>query len=93
MKEVLEMVDEQLYIVPTIKERKITCFGHMIRCNNNHRLILGGPLDGNISRGRPRTGWMTEWTGIRHENLVRLAQDREQWRVMTAHQELRHLLI
>ena len=25
-----------------------------------------------------------EWTGIRYEDLVRLAQDREQWRIMTA---------
>ena len=29
--EVLEMVDEQLYIIPTIKKRKITYFGHMIQ--------------------------------------------------------------
>ena len=31
--------------------------------------------------------WMTnitEWTGMRYEELVRLAQDREQLRVMTA---------
>ena len=25
-----------------------------------------------------------EWTGMRYEDLVRLAQDRERWRVMTA---------
>ena len=82
--EVLEMVDEQLYIIPTIKKRKITYFGHMIRRNNIHRLLLEGPLEGKVIRGRPRTEWMTnitEWTGMR---LVRLAQDREQWRVMTA---------
>ena len=27
---------------------------------------------------------ITEWTGMRYEDLVRLAQDREQWIVMTA---------
>ena len=27
--EVLEMVDEQLYIISTIKKRQITYFGHM----------------------------------------------------------------
>ena len=84
---VLEMVDKVLYIVPTIKKRKITYFGHMIRRNNIHRLILEGPLEGKISRGRPRTEWMTnitEWTGMRYEDLVRLAQDRESWRIMTA---------
>ena len=85
--EVLEMVDEQLYIIPTIKKRKITYFGHMIRRNNIPGLILEGPLEGKVSRGGPRTEWMTnitEWTGMRYEQLVRLAQDREQWRVMTA---------
>ena len=88
--EILEMVDEQLYIIPTIKKRKITYFGHVIRRNNIHRLLLEGPLEGKVSRGRPRTEWsewmtnITEWTGMRYEDLVRLAQDREPWRVMTA---------
>ena len=80
--DVLTLTDEQLYIIPTIKKRKISYFGHMIRCNNIHRLILQGPLEGKVSRGRPRTEWMTnitEWTGMRYEDLVRLVQDREQW--------------
>ena len=33
-----------------IKKRKITCFGHMIRRNNIHRLLLEGPLEGELSR-------------------------------------------
>ena len=40
-----------------------------------------------MCRVRPRTEWITnikEWMGMRYEDLVRLAQDREQWRVMTA---------
>ena len=59
---VLEMVDEQLYIIPTIKKRKITYFGHTIRRNNIHGLILEGPLEGKISRGRPITERMTNIT-------------------------------
>ena len=52
-------------------------------------------VDDKYHRGRPRTEWMTnitEWTGMRYEDLVRLAQDREQWRVMTANllQEYEH---
>ena len=85
--EVLTLADEQLYIIPTIKKRKITYFGHMIRRNNIHRLLLEGPLEGKVSRGRPRTEWMTNitvWTGMRYEDLVRLVQDREPWRIMTA---------
>ena len=85
--EVLNLTDEQLYVIPTIKKTNITYFGHMIRRNNIHRLILEGPLEGKITRGRPITEWMTnitEWIGMRYEDLVRLGQDREQWRVMTA---------
>ena len=41
------MADEQLYIIPTIKKRQITYFGHMIRRNNIHRLLLEGPMEGN----------------------------------------------
>ena len=40
-----------------------------------NRLILEDPLKGKVSRGRPRTEWMTnitEWTGMRNEDLVRL---------------------
>ena len=72
----------QLYVVPTIKKRKITYFGHVIRRNDTHRLIL----EGNITIGMSRTVTnITEWTGMRYEDLMRLAQDREQWRVMAAH--------
>ena len=60
--EALEIVDEQLYIIPTIKKRKITYFGHMIRRNNIHRLTWEGPLEVKLSGGRPRTEWITNIT-------------------------------
>ncbi len=44
--EVLTLADEQLYIIPTIKKRKITYFVNMIRRNYIHRLLLEGPLEG-----------------------------------------------
>ena len=78
---------KMMKIIPTIKKRKITYFCHMIRRNIIHRLVLDGPLEGKVSRGRPRTEWMkniTEWTGMRYHDLVRLAQDREPWIIMTA---------
>ena len=85
--EVLKLADERLYIVPTIKKITIIYFGHMIIRNNIHRQLLDGPLQRKLSRGRPRTEWLTnitEWTGMRYEDLVRIAQDREPWRIMTA---------
>ena len=38
-------IEEQLYLIPTIKKSKITYFIHMIRRNNIHRLLLKGPLE------------------------------------------------
>ena len=58
----------------------------MIRRNNIDRMILDSLLEGQIARGRTIKEWMTnikEWTGTRYEDLVRLTQDRERWRVMT----------
>ena len=82
------MSHEQLYIIPTIYNRKekFTYIGHMIRRNNIHRLILECPLEGKINRGRSRTEWMkiSKIGSDRYEDLVRLAQGREQWRIMTA---------
>ena len=69
--EVLKLADEQLYIIPTIKNRQITYFSHMIRRNNIHRLLLDGTLEGKINRGLPSTELMasiTEWTGMRYED-------------------------
>ena len=74
--------EEVLKIIPTIKKRKITYFGHLIR---NPQADIGGSL-GGTSRGRPRTEWMTniiQSTGMQYEDLVRM-EDREQWRFMTA---------
>ena len=85
--EVLKLADERRYIVPTIKKRKIAYFGNLIRRNSIHRLLLVGPMEGKLSRGRPRTEWLTnitDWTGMRYEDLMRIAQDREPWRIMTA---------
>ena len=85
--EVLTLADEQLYIIPTINKIKHTYFGHMIRRNTIDRLLLEGPLERNRSRRRPSTEWMTnitEWTGMRYEDLARRAQDREPWMIMTA---------
>ena len=54
--EILKLTDKQLYTIPTIQKRKITYFGHMIKRNNMHRLILEGPPEEKLSRGRLKNG-------------------------------------
>ena len=77
------------YVLPAIKKRKLSFFGHMIRRDNMHRLLLEGKIEGERSRGRPRAEWMDnicEWSKTsEYGELVRLAQNRKEWRIMAAH--------
>ena len=86
--DVLKKVSAKRYVVPTIKLRKISYFGHMVRRDNIHRLLLEGKIEGTRPRGRPRTEWtdnIKEWTKIpQYNELIRRAQDRKKWRIMTA---------
>ena len=48
---------------------------------------MEGRLDGRRGRGRPRTMWtddIKEWTKISYYDCIRVAQDRERWKSMTA---------
>ena len=60
----------------------------MIRRDNVHRLLLEGRIEGTRNRGRPRIEWTDNirvWAKIVHYNeMVLTAQDRQQWRRMTA---------
>ena len=61
-KVVIKLADEQLLHNSNKKEKKIYLRWHIIRRNNIHRLILDGPPEGKISRGRPRAEWMANIT-------------------------------
>ena len=86
--DVMKMINTKEYVVPTIKKRQLSFFGHMIRRDNMHRLLLEGKIDGKRGRGRPRAEWMDnifEWIGTSdYGEVVRMAQNRERWRIMAA---------
>ena len=81
------MLNTQRSLLDTIKKRKLTYFGHIIRKNNIQRLVLEGKINGRHGRGRPRTNWtdnIKDWTQMRYHECIRLAQDGKKWKFMTA---------
>ena len=59
----------------------------IIRGDGIQRLLMEGRINGRRGRGRPRTMWtdnIKEWTKMSYNDCIRVAQDRERWRSMTA---------
>ncbi|KAG1671332.1 Craniofacial development protein 2 [Nymphon striatum] len=85
---VLRKIEAKRSLMNTIKKRKCTYFGHIMRKEDDlQRLLLEGKIQGRRGRGRPRTAWyhnIKEWTGMRYADCSRKAQNREEWRSMTA---------
>ena len=85
--EVLHKMKTKRSLLNTIKKRKCQYFGYIIRGNGVQRLLMEGRINGGRGRGRPRTMWtdnIKEWTKISYNDCIRVAQDRERWRSMTA---------
>ena len=85
--EVLHKMKTKRSLLNTIKTRKCQHFGHIIRGNGVQRLLMEGRINERSGRGRPRTMWtdnIKEWTKISYNDCIRVAQDRERWRSMTA---------
>ena len=85
--EVLRMVNEKRSLLHTIKRRKCTYFGHVIRGNGLQRQILEGKVEGVRRRGRPRRTWakdVLEWMDMNYGIAVNTAQKRGKWHAMAS---------
>jgi len=68
-------------LLASIKNRKLTYFGHIMRKqgDNLEKEIIQGTTPGSRTRGRPKTAWKdntTSWTGLSVEQLLRATKDR-----------------
>ena len=75
-----------MIIIKYYQQRKCQYFGH-IRGDGVQRLLMAGWINGRRGRGRPRTMWtdnIKEWTKMSYNECIRVVQDRERWRSMTA---------
>ena len=77
-------------IVQRVHERQHQWLGHVIRMDKNRiaNAVLHGRVDGTAKRGRPRTTWTSSTLGrfdVGTQVLMRTAQDRVEWRLMSTH--------
>ena len=85
--EVLNTMKTRRLLFDSIRKRKAKYFGHMIRQNGLQRLLLEGKKYGKKGKGRPRITWennVKEWTGKNYGESVRAAENRQEWRSITA---------
>lgn len=80
--EVLNRVGEERQILRTVKNRKRSWLGHILRRDCLQRRIMEGELEGKRSRGRKRNGMLTDMlNGRSFEQMKEDAQDRVAWRM------------
>lgn len=88
--EILRRVGKDREILLSIKRRKTTYFGHLIRSPKYQllQLIVEGKIEGRRGVGRKQMSWLRnlrEWTGLRTiGDLIHTATDREAYRNVIA---------
>ena len=94
---VLTIANVKRKLLETIKNRKMTFLGHVMRRKGIENLSLTGRVEGKRARGRQRMTYLSnikEWTNRKNGNeLIQACQDRDIWRSMIvnalAHDTLR----
>ena len=83
---VLTVANVKQKMLETIKNRKMTFLGHVMRRKGVENLSLTGKMEGKRARGRQRMTYLSnikEWTNRTNGNeLIQACQDREVWRSM-----------
>ena len=86
-KDVLEEIEDQAGqqepLIAIVKRRKLSWFGHTVRHDSLCKTVMEGTVEGQRRRGRQRKMWMDnikEWTGLKFENILEKAYDRDEWR-------------
>ena len=84
--QVTSLAGPQEPLLATVKRRKLAWFGHVTRHNSLPKTVLQGTLEGRRRRGRQTKSWMDnikEWTRMDSPTLIRKAEDRSSWRILT----------
>ena len=85
---VLAIARDQRKLLKVCHERKMRYFGHLVRAGGMLANICLGKIEGRRARGGQRMQWSKEIFKLAGVNsvgeLVALARDREEWRIMVA---------
>jgi hypothetical protein len=76
---------KQEQLLSVIKRRKLAWYGHVTRHDSLSKTILQGTVNGSRKRGGQRKTWIDnikEWTGLSVSTLLRVAERRDQWRIL-----------
>ena len=86
--EVMEMAGTTRKLITTIRQRQLGYLGHVLRGSNLEKDCLLGVVDGTRARGRQRVKFMDgvkTLVGCRNvAEVIRLAENREEWRSIVA---------
>jgi hypothetical protein len=82
---VLETTGVERSLLNSIKRRKLTYFGHLMRKNGDclEKEIIQGNVPGTRTRGRPRMDWVVNigaWMGTPFDQTLMDTRDRRRWR-------------
>lgn len=87
--EVLRRVNKERDLLHTVKCKKTSYLGHILRNDKYYilQLIIKGKIEGKRSIGRKKLSWLRNirnWTGLNFEELIRTAENREQFEMVIA---------
>ena len=86
-RKVVDLAGDQESLLSIVKRRKLMWFGPVTRHDSLAKTIMQGFVEGTRRKGRSRKDWIEnifEWTGCELQNLLRLAEDREEWKRQSA---------
>ena len=85
------MMGEERRFLKTIHQRQLRFVGHIIRVESTEKLSLEGRVEGCRSKGRQRQDFLqglATAAGTNSVEILRLAQDRNGFRIMVANVRL-----
>ncbi|GFO08385.1 hypothetical protein PoB_003489000 [Plakobranchus ocellatus] len=70
-------------LLTIVRQRKLKWYGHTTRSPGLAKTIMQGTVNGGRRRGKQKKRWednIKEWTGLELRNILRKAEDREEWK-------------